>query len=119
MSVTHQMIKYHLNQDGTIPDFLYKGNDGIGGVFLVSDSENLFPQDVIMFGLSEYPVTLDTPGIVGILNTKEELEEYLTEILEGTLDIDPNNPQGDQIPVDIPTKVEWVWGIYTERNNLI
>jgi hypothetical protein len=71
-----------------------------------------------MFGLSEYPVTTDTPGIVGILTTKTELTAYLNEVLAGATQPNPEDPQGEPIPVDIPAQVEWAWGIYKAQNGL-
>lgn len=116
MTVTHQMIQYRLNPDGTVPQFLCK--EGMGGIFLKYDPTTPAPQDQIMFGLSEYTVNTETPGIVGILTTKTELTAYLTEVLDGETELDPNNPEGKQIPVDIPAKVDWAWGIYTDKNGL-
>ena len=116
MAVTHQMIQYRLNPDGTVPEFLCK--EGMGGIFLKYDPTTPAPQDNIMFGLSEYPVTTNTPGIVGILTTKTELAAYLNEVLEGATQTNPEDPQGEPIPVDIPAQVEWAWGIYKAQNGL-
>ena len=116
MAVTHQMIQYRLNPDGTVPEFLYK--EGMGGIFLKYDPTTPPPQDNIMFGLSEYPVTTNTPGIVGILTTKTELTTYLNEVLAGATQPNPEDPQGEPIPVDIPAQVEWAWGIYKAQNGL-
>jgi len=119
MAITHQIIQYRLNPDGTVPDFLYKGNDGIGGIFLKFDPNTPPPQDYIMFGLSEHSVTVDTPGIVGILTTKDEVTAYLTEVFDGATEPDPADPQGEPIPIDISSKVNWVWDIYQEQNGLV
>jgi len=116
MSITHQIIQYRLNPDGTVPDFLCK--EGMGGIFLKYDPNTPSPQDHIMFGLSEYPVTIETPGIVGILTTKTKLTEYLNEIFEGKTEKNPEDPQGERIPVDIPAKIEWAWNIYKNKNEL-
>lgn len=116
MAITHQMIQYRLNPDGTVPEFLCK--EGMGGIFLKYDPTTPAPQDNIMFGLSEYPVTTDTPGIVGILTTKTELAAYLNEVLEGATQTNPEDPLGEPIPVDIPAQVEWAWGIYKAQNGL-
>lgn len=111
-----QLIKYRLNPDGSVPDFLC--THGLGGIFLKYDPNTPSPQDHIMIGLSEYPVTVDTPGIVGILTTKQELSDYLTELLDGATEPDPNDPTGEPVPVNIPAKVDWSWGVYTSENNL-
>lgn len=116
MAITHQIIQYRLNPDGTVPDFLC--SEGMGGIFLKYDATTAPPQDNIMFGLSEYPVTTKTPGIVGILTTKAELTEYLNEVLEGTTQPNPEDPQGEPIPVDISAQVEWAWNIYQNKNGL-
>jgi len=116
MDITHQIIQYRLNPDGTVPEFLCK--EGMGGIFLKYDPTTPSPQDHIMFGLSHYPVTVDTPGIVGILTTKAQVSTYLTEVLDGATEPDPEDPQGEPIPVDIPAKVDWAWGIYEEQNGI-
>lgn len=116
MAVTHQMIQYRLNPDGTVPDFLCR--EGIGGVFLKYDPTTPAPQDHIMFGLSEYAVTAETSGIAGILTTKTALTAYLNEVLAGATQPNPEDPTGEPIPVDIPAQVDWAWGIYTEKNGL-
>lgn len=116
MAVNHQMIQYRLNPDGTVPDFLCK--EGMGGIFLKYDPTTPPPQDNIIFGLSEYPVTVETPGIVGILTTKDELASYLTEIFNGVTQPNLEDPQGEPIPVDIPAQIEWSWGIYQSKNGL-
>ena len=114
MDVTHQMIQYRLNPDGTVPEFLCK--EGMGGIFLKYDPTTPAPQDHIMFGLSEYVVTTETPGIVGIFTTKTQLTAYLNEVLAGATEPNPDDPQGELIPVDIPAQVEWAWGIYQSCN---
>jgi len=116
MAVTHQMIQYRLNPDGTVPDFLCR--DGIGGVFLKYDPTTPAPQDHIMFGLSEYEVTTETSGIVGIFTTKAQLSAYLNEVLEGATRLNPEDPTGEPIPLDISEQVDWAWGIYKAKNGL-
>jgi hypothetical protein len=112
MEINYQLITYRLNQDGTIPDFLYKGNDGIGGQFPIYDLNTLPPQDIILFGLSEYHVTLETPNIVSIISTKEELTTYLTQIFNNTNDsIEEENSTLYEL-------IESIWNIYTTKNAL-
>lgn len=110
-----QLITYRLNPDGTVPDFLC--HHGIGGVFPVYDPNTPPPQDNIIFGMSEYPVDLDTPGIVDIFETKEEVSDYLTTILADGVVLDPENP-GQTKPIDVDATIEWVWGIYTAENGI-
>ena len=35
--MAYQMMKYRLTAEGTIPDFLYLGQDGVGGMYGASD----------------------------------------------------------------------------------
>lgn len=118
MSVTHQIIKYRLNPDGTIPDFLCR--EGMGGIFLKYDPLTPSPQDHIMFGLSEYEVTEQTSGIVGIITSKDELTAYLTDVLDGQYEIVFDNSTGEnvQIPIDATEKSDWAWQIYCDKNGI-
>lgn len=71
--MAHQCIKYRLRADGTIPDFLYLGNDGVGGVYVVVDPSTPGPRDNVMVGISN--------GIAGdydVFLTKADLQSYLT-----------------------------------------
>lgn len=119
MAITHQIVTYCLNQDGTIPDFVYHGNDGIGGVYGIPDTEHAPPQDYVMLCLTEYPITDPKPDTIHLfLNTKQELTDYLTVVLDGQTEPDPNNPDGPPIPVDIAANIEWVWSTYERVNGL-
>lgn len=119
MAVTHQLVTYCLNQDGTIPDFVYHGNDGIGGVYGVPDTEHASPQDSVMVCLTEYPVPSPQPDTIHqVFETKEEFSTYLNTILADATRPDPENPSGPQIPVDIAAEIDYVWDTYTRVNGL-
>ena len=49
--MAYQCTKYRLTAEGTIPDFLYLGEDGVGGVFVVADPATPSPRDNIMIGI--------------------------------------------------------------------
>jgi len=121
MSVTHQMVTYCLNSDGTIPDFVYHGNDGIGGVYGVPDELHGSPQDFVMFCLTEYPVPDPRPDTIHqVFETKDEMAAYLHSVLDGATEPDFNNPDPDAppIPVDVDAQIEWVWSTYLRVNGL-
>lgn len=69
-----QVIKYRLNADGTIPSFLYTGNDGIGGVYAVNTNTHESPRELLMIGISNNNAT----GDFEVVSSKQALEEYLT-----------------------------------------
>lgn len=111
---THQLIKYRLTPEGTIPDFVYKSNDGFSGLYPVVDINTNSPQDNILLGLTEYSVSVNTPGVVGILTTKQELENYLTVILENSFE--PGDKPDERNPVNIESRVNRLWGIYENKD---
>jgi hypothetical protein len=70
------VIKYRLNANGTIPSFLYTGNDGVGGVYSVDTKTHPSPREVLMIGIS-----IDDPvGEFEIVETQSDLENYLTAV---------------------------------------
>jgi len=119
MAITHQIVTYCLNPDGTIPDFVYHGNDGIGGVYGIPDPTHASPQDFVMLCLTEYPVPDPQPDTIHLLiNDKQELTDYLTTVLEGRTEPNRDDPDGPEIPADIVANIEWVWSTYERVNNL-
>ena len=74
--MAHSCIKYRLTAEGTVPDFLYLGEDGVGGVYVVADPSTPSPRDNVMIGISVDNAT----GDFEVLATKEELKTYLTNV---------------------------------------
>lgn len=105
--MAHSCIKYRLTQEGTIPDFLYLGEDGVGGMYPVADPSTPSPRDMIMIGISVDNAT----GDFETLTTKEELQTYLAEVGSSWTQSDPSNP-GDPmatVPFDTEAAANWVW----------
>ena len=69
------MIKYLLNADGTIPDFLYKGNDGLAGALPNNNLNGISPQDMWLIGISNDSNL--PPDQTEIFASKEDLKDYL------------------------------------------
>lgn len=105
--MAHQVIKYRLNADGTVPSFLCLHENGVGGVFVVGDPSTPSPRDMVMVGLSEDGAT----GDFEVFATKADLEAYLTSVGADWTQPDPANP-GDleaTIPFDPASAATWVW----------
>lgn len=73
--MAHQCIKYRLNIDGTVPDFLYLGDDGVGGAYSVDEPFLPPPLDMTMIGISKDNAT----GRFEVFNTQQDLENYLSD----------------------------------------
>jgi hypothetical protein len=103
--MAHHCIKYRLTAEGTIPDFLYLGEDGVGGVFVVSDPTASSPRDSVMIGITNDGAT----GDFEVIPTKSDLQFYLTEV-----GVDWGHPDpadlNNTIPFDPVRAADWVWG---------
>ena len=106
--MAHHCIKYRLNADGTIPSFLCLHPGGVGGVFVVGDSNTPSPRDMVMVGLSEN----DNTGDAEVIATQADLQAYLTSVGGGWTQPDPANPGDPEatIPFDPAAAAAWVWG---------
>lgn len=103
--MAHQVIKYRLTAEGTIPSFLCLHPEGVGGVFVVTDPATPSPRDLVMVGISEANDT----GDAEIIATQADLEVYLTSISSGWTT--PGGiPDADPVPFDPVASAAWVWG---------
>ena len=102
----YQMMKYRLTTEGTVPEFLYLGEDGVGGVFGVNDNTP-WPRDLVQVGIAKP----DTTGDFEVIPTKEALQAYLTEIGANWTQPDPDqlNNFGATVPFDPVAAAQWVW----------
>jgi hypothetical protein len=104
--MAHQMMKYRLTAEGTIPDFLYLGEDGVGGVYGVSDPNTAWPRDLVQVGITN-------DGAIGdfeVIPTKADLLAYLTTIgANWTQPVRPSFPE-ETIPFDPSAATDWAWG---------
>ena len=101
--MAHNCIKYRLTQEGTVPNFLYLGEDGVGGVYGVADASTPSPRDMVMIGISNDNAT----GDFEIVATKNDLLTYLTDV--GSSWTSPGTTPEETIPFDPTAAADWVW----------
>ena len=106
--MAHQMMKYRLTAEGTIPDFLYLGEDGVGGVYGVTDPSTPWPRDLVQIGITNDGAT----GDFEVCASKEDLQTYLTLAGAGWTQQDPAQPDNLEatIPFDPVAATNWAWG---------
>lgn len=102
--MAYQCIKYRLTAKGTIPDFLYLGEDGVGGVYVVADPSTPSPRDNVMIGICKNGAT----GDFEVVPTQADLQSYLETVGANWTQPDPNDPEST-IPFDATAASEWVW----------
>jgi hypothetical protein len=110
--MAYQCIKYRLTQEGTIPDFLYLGEDGVGGVHVVTDPVTASPRDNVMIGITKDGAT----GDFEVVSSEADLVSYLTEVGANWTQPDPLQPDST-IPFDPVAAAGWVWQRLTALNN--
>jgi hypothetical protein len=103
--MAHQVIRYRLTAQGTVPDFLYLGNDGVGGVYGVPDPATPSPRDLTMIGITKDGAT----GDFEVIATKDALQAYLT-VVGADWEEPAVNPDDPPVPFDPVKAANWVWG---------
>jgi len=103
--MAHQVIKYRLTAEGTIPDFVCSSNDSIGGSYGVNDNQVASPRDWLMVEISEDGAT----GDFEVVASQTDLETYLTSIGSDWTMPDPDSIDGT-IPFNPTEQAAWVWG---------
>jgi hypothetical protein len=103
--MAYQCTKYRLTAEGTIPEFLYLGEDGVGGVFVVADPDTPSPRDNVMVGITNDGAT----GDFEVIPTKADLQDYLSAVGADWTNPDPNDPDAT-VPFDPTAAADWVWG---------
>jgi hypothetical protein len=106
--MAHHCIKYRLNADGTVPEFLCLHAEGVGGMFVVPDPATPSPRDMVMIGLTE--TGYDT-GDFEIVPTQTDLQSYLAVVGANWTQPDPAQPGNPEaaIPFDPAAAAQWVW----------
>ena len=107
--MARQMMKYRLTAEGTIPDFLYLGEDGVGGVYGVFDSNTAWPRDLVQVGITNDGAT----GDFEVIPTKADLLAYLTSVSGSWTQRDPAaQPDNFEatVPFDPSAATDWAWG---------
>ena len=104
------VMKYRLTAEGTIPSFLYLGEDGVGGVYGVNDNEP-WPRDLIQIGITNDGAT----GDFEVVLTKADLQSYLATVGANWTQPDPSKPEDPTatIPFDPAAAATWVWDRFT------
>lgn len=102
--MAHQVIKYRLTAQGTVPDFLYLGEDGVGGVYVVADPATPSPRDMVMVGISKDGAT----GDFQVVPTKADLQAYLAAV-GADWEEPAANPDDPPVPFDPAKASDWVW----------
>ena len=87
MTVQHPIITYRLRSNGTLPPFLCKHPGSFAGMYGVNTNKEGFiptwlpPQETKYLGMACGQVDPnDCPKCVNVIETKEELETYITGI---------------------------------------
>jgi hypothetical protein len=101
------MMKYRLTAQGTIPDFLYLGQDGVGGVWGVDDPTTPWPRDLVQVGITNNNAT----GDFEIIPIKDDLLTYLTVVGANWTAPDPSQPGNPDatVPFDPVAATNWAW----------
>lgn len=109
--MARNVIKYRLTAQGTIPSFLYLGEDGVGGMYGVADPSTPSPRDMVMIGITNDGAT----GDYEVVPTKADLESYLTAISTEWTSQDPTQPDNLEatLPFDPAAAATWVWDRFT------
>lgn len=102
--MAYQVAKYRLTSEGTVPDFLYLGEDGVGGVYGVADPSTPSPRDLVMIGIMNDGAT----GDFEVVASKADLQTYLTTVGANWTQPDPTDPEND-IAFDPAAAATWVW----------
>ena len=115
--MTHKLVKYRLNSDGTVPTFLKFGvNQATTGLFPVFDSNTASPRDYVMLGISDNGADISTA--VGEITSQVDLTTYLTNssVVDGVQTWkthNNNNEEVDFVPADAATII---WNDLTTLN---
>jgi len=102
--MAHQVIKYRLTAEGTIPEFVCSSNESIGGSFGVNDGLEDSPRDWLMVEISEDGAT----GDFEVINSQEDLKSYLDSISSGWIMPDPDN-EGLNVAFNSTSQAASVW----------
>lgn len=108
--MAHQVIKYRLTAEGTIPEFLCLEDDSVGGVYGTyptgADAQPS-PRDLVQVGISCDGAT----GDFEVIASQADLETYLTSISSDWHDY-PNPTEEDPGATktfDPAAEASWVW----------
>jgi hypothetical protein len=89
--MAYKTVKYKLNSDGTIPSFLYPGNDGSNGNWPNQIAGVAGPQDMWLVGIADNGATIPA-GQAEEIASKADLVTYLNTYTTDWKQPDPANP---------------------------
>lgn len=122
MTVQHPIITYRLRSNGTIPPFLCNHPGSFAGMYGVNTNKEGFiptwlpPQETKYLGMACGQVDPnDCPKCVNVIETKEELETYITGI-STTWTVDTLGITG--IRTETTTGTDDAWNAPTESNDI-
>jgi|TARA_R110001606_G_scaffold238604_2_gene386633 hypothetical protein len=105
--MAHQMIKYRLTTEGTIPAFVCASNESMGGSYGVNDSLVASPRDWLLVDISEDGATGDFEAIA----SQADLATYLTSISADWTSPSPDPTDSEAtVPFDPTAQAAWAWG---------
>ena len=108
--MAHQVIKYRLTAEGTIPEFIYFGNEGLHGfygTYPTGADAQPSPRDLVQVGISCDGAT----GDFEVIASQADLETYLASISSGWTQLVPTDEDPDATePFDPAAAASWVWG---------
>ena len=117
MTVQHPIITYRLRSNGTLPPFLCKHPGSFAGMYGVNTNKEGFipawlpPQETKYLGMACGQVDPDAcPKCVNVIETKEELETYITGI-STTWTVDSQGVTG--IRTETTTGTDDAWNVPT------
>lgn len=122
MTVQHPIITYRLRSNGTLPPFLCKHPGSFAGMYGVNTNKEGFvpawlpPQETKYLGMACGQVDPDAcPKCVDVIETKEELETYITGI-STTWTVDSQGVTG--IRTETTTGTDDAWNAPTVTNDI-
>ena len=113
--MAYKVIKYYLNTNGTIPEFLYLGNDGAGGLYPRTESSKASPQDMQLIGIASDGATLPA-GQAEEIASQADLVTYLNSYTSDWKEPDPENGPDADKAFDQSAAATVVWNKLTALN---
>jgi len=112
--MAHEVCKYRLNSDGTIPDFICFDSNGIHGVCVVVDNLEASPRDNLMVGITEDNATGDFTSF----GSKSTLQTYISSISGGWTILAPTDDDPDATEAfDAAAEATRIWNALTALNS--
>ena len=115
--MAHKVVKYRLEANGTIPNWLKFGvSQSTGGMNPVKDS-TASPRDHVMIGISDDGA--DISAAVGEIASKDDLTTYLTSVsvvdgVQTWKQLNSDAEEEDFVPATAATKI---WNDLTTLNS--